>query len=200
MDFNFIIKRALAIFTKPKDEWEVIKNENMSVKDLFLKYAIILAAIPAVAGLIGYTLIGISFGYGTFRMPFARGLTWAIFTYVLSLGGAFLLGFIIDTLAPSFGAKKDLNQSMKVVIFAYTATWLGGVFYLIPSLSILGALIGIYTLVLLYMGMKRIKEVPQEKMVGYYVVTLIVSIAVYIVMGLIVGAVAFGSAAAAYKF
>lgn len=195
MDFNAIIKRAIAIITKPKDEWEVIKNETMTIADMYLKYAVILAAIPAIAGFIGWVAIGKSIGFGTFRIPPGRALIWAILTYVLSLAGVYIFALIIDALAPSFGSKKDMNRSMKVTVFSYTAAWLGGIFYLIPALTIIGALVGIYTLVLLYMGMKSLKEVPQDKMVGYYVVSLIVALVVFFLIGFIASRIAFGAAA-----
>jgi len=166
MDFNAIIKRVIAIITKPKEEWEVIKNENMTIADMYMKYALILAAIPAIAGFIGWVAIGRSLGFGTFRIPAGRALIWAILLYVLSLVGVYILAVIIDALAPSFGSKKDMNRSMKVTVFSYTAAWIGGIFNLIPALAIIGAIAGIYTLVLLYIGMKSLKEVPQDKMVG----------------------------------
>ena len=195
MDFNAIIKRVIAIITKPKAEWEVIKNENMTIADMYLKYAIVLAAIPAIAGFIGWVAIGKSFGFGTIRIPVGRGLIWAILTYALSLAGVYIFALIIDALAPSFGAKKDMNRSMKVTVFSYTAAWIGGIFNLIPALIILGAIAGIYTLVLLYMGMKSLKEVPQDKMVGYYVVSLIVALVVFFLIGFLASTVAFGAAA-----
>ena len=47
---NFkLIERAKAILLSPKTEWDVIANEPASVTTLYRKYAMILAAIPAVA-------------------------------------------------------------------------------------------------------------------------------------------------------
>lgn len=193
MDFNAIIKRVIALVTSPKTEWEKIKNEPMTTADMFIKYAIILAAIPAIAGFIGYSVIGISFGFGTVRVPVGTSLVWAILTYILSLAGVFVMALIIDALAPSFGAQKDMNRSLKVVLFSYTATWVAGILYIIPSLAILVGLVSLYTLYLLYVGMEILKEPPKEKLMGYFVVSLVVAIVVYFVIGLIVSRVAFGS-------
>ena len=52
---------------------------TLTIADMFMKYAVILAAIPAVAGFIGYVVIGMSFGgLGTFRWPLGTALVWAI--------------------------------------------------------------------------------------------------------------------------
>jgi len=196
MDFNAIIKRVIAIITKPNDEWQVIKNETMSTADMFSKYAIILAAIPAIAGFIGYGLIGISFGFGTFRIPLGRCLIWAIFMYALSLVGVYLTAFIMDALAPSFGSQKDMNRSLKVVIFSWTPVWIAGIFYIIPSLAMIVWIASIYALFLLYTGMRSLKEPPQDKLMGYFIVTLVINVVVLFLVGFIVSTIAFGSARA----
>lgn len=194
MDFNAIIKRAMGILTKPNDEWKVIKGETATVQDLFLKYAIILAAIPAIAGFLGWILIGRSFLGITVRAPFGNSILWAIFSYVFSLAGVFLLGFIIDALAPSFGSKKDLVVSMKVAVYAYTAMWVAGVFYLIPNISFLAFIGGLYGLFLLYTGIRDLKEPPQEKAVGYFVATIVIALVISVIIGMLVTLIAFGSA------
>jgi hypothetical protein len=186
-----LVLRAKNVMFSPASEWEVIKQESITVGELFLKYAVILAAIPAIAGFIGYSLFGISLGYISYHVPVGAGILWAVLTYVLSLVGVYIIAFIIDALAPSFGSAKDMTASLKVVVFAYTPSWVVGILYVIPSLSILVALAGIYALVLMYMGLQRVKNVPKDKMVGYFVVILIVAIVVYIIIGVIVSGIAF---------
>lgn len=195
MDFNAIIKRVVAIITKPNDEWGNIKNESMTIADMFVKYAIILAAIPAIAGFLGNLLIGRSVLGFTIRIPFFRSFAWALVMYVLSLVGVYVLAFIIDVLAPSFGSQKDLVNSMKVAVFASTAVWVAGILYIVPALSILVLIAGLYSLYLLFLGIKIVKNPPQDKAAGYFVVVIIVSIIVNFLIGVIASVVAFGSAA-----
>jgi hypothetical protein len=192
MDFNAIIKRVIAIITKPNDEWEVIKNETMTVGDMFTKYAIWLAIIPAVAGFIGNALIGTSVMGFNVKWPISNALTWAIVMYVMQLVGIFVLGFIIDALATTFGAQKDLVSSMKVAVFASTATWVAGILYIIPALGILVMIAALYSLYLLYLGIKIVKNPPQDKAMGYFIVVLIVDIVVFFLIGFITTTVAVG--------
>ena len=107
------------------------------------------------------------------------------------LVSVYVLGWIIDALAPSFGSTKDLIASLKVAVYSYTAAWVGGIFHILPYLSFLAALISIYSLVLLYMGLKRVKTVPDDKMIGYFVVIIVVAIILYFIIGAIIAAVAF---------
>ena len=172
-----IVERVKKILLGPKEEWEVIKQESTTVQNLFTQYAVFLAAIPAIAGLIGFG----GFGLGS-------SFNWAIVTYVLSLVATFALGYIIDAFAPTFGSTKDLTSSMKVSVYASTASWVGGIFNLIPSLSFVSFFAGIYTLFLMYWGLKSIKEVPEDKMVGFFITVIVVSI----VLSMIIGAITSG--------
>ncbi len=185
-----VVKRTTNILLTPKAEWQVIQNEPLTVAGIFTKYAMVLAAIPALAGFIGYSLVGVSLPFfGTFRYSVVRGLSWAILSYALSLVGALLVALVVNSLAPSFGGEKDLVASAKAVVFGYTAAWVGGIFAIVPSLSILAALAGVYSLVLLWMGMKALKEVPIGKMAGYFAVTLIVALPLFFVIRWVAAAV-----------
>jgi hypothetical protein len=188
-----LVDRAKNIILNPSKEWEVIKLESISNSDLFTKYALILAAIPAVCGFIGYSVFTASAGIFSYRLSVSSSLTWAILTYILTLGSVYLLAFIIDALAPTFGCSKDLNSALKVVVFSYTPAWVLGIFNLFPVLGIIAALGGIYSLILLYMGLEKVKSVPKEKMVPYFIVTLIVAIIVYFIIGAIVNRIIFTS-------
>ncbi len=187
-----IIERIKNILLSPAIEWETIKKEDHMISDLFTQYALKLAAIPVISGFIGFTLFGFSYGFGSYRSPFGPNLKWAISMYVMSIIGVYILAYIIDILAPTFGSKKHLPTSMKIVVFAYTAAWVGGIFNLIPALSILGVIANIYSFVLLYKGLQIVKEVPQNKMLGYFVAVIIASIIVYGITGAIITKIAFG--------
>ena len=188
-----LVERAKNILITPKTEWEVIKNEQSSVSDLFTKYAMILALIPVIATFIGHSLIGISLGpFGSYKIPVSNGLIYAVVYYIFSLAGVYLVAFIIDALAPSFGSTKDMSASLKVAVYSYTAAWIAGIFGIIPILGILGIL-GLYSLYLMYLGLKIVKDTPQDKLVGYLVVVIIIAIVIYFIIGMIVTAIALPS-------
>jgi hypothetical protein len=197
MDFNAIIKRVTAILTKPKEEWDVIKNETMSVADMYTKYAIIVAAIPALAGFIGFALIGISTPFGSIRMPIGSALLWAILQYAFTLGAPYLLAIILDALAPNFGAQKDMNLALKIAIFSATAAWVSGVLLIIPTLGVIALIAGgIYSMFLLYMGIQKLKEVPQDKLMGFVIILLVVNAVILFLIDFLVKRITFGAGAA----
>ncbi len=182
-----IVNRAKNIIMKPSAEWEAIRLEPMTIAEMFKGYVMILAAIPAIAGFIGNVLVGTSmFGTHT-RMAFGTGIVYAILTYGFSLLSVYVIGLIIDYLAPTFGVQKDKAGSIKVAAFAYTPAWLAGIFGIIPMLSVLG-IVGLYSLYLLWVGLRIVKEVPQDKMLGYYLLVIVLAIVYSVVAGMIIGA------------
>ena len=186
MDFAKLIERVKGIVLSPKTEWETIAAEPADVKSLFTGYAMILAAIPAVCGLIGSTVIGMSLPIvGTIRTPIAAALVQLVLVYVLGLVVIYVVALIVDALAPTFDGQKNAIQALKLVVYSSTPVWLAGVFALIPVLSVLGILAALYGLYLLYIGLAPLMKNPQDKSLGYTAL-IIVS---YIVPAIIVSAV-----------
>jgi hypothetical protein len=179
-----IVDRAKNMILQPKAEFQVIDGETHTVKDLYLNYAMILAAIPAVAGFIGFSIIGLGGVLSQYRIPIASGIAMMIVKYLLSLASVYVLALIIDALAPNFGSQKNFMQALKLVIFSMTAAWLAGVFSILPALSILGIL-GLYSLYVLYLGLPILMKTPEDKVIPYFVVILIVAVVVNVVIGVL---------------
>jgi len=186
-----LVDRVKNILITPKTEWEVIKNEQSSTADMFTKYAMILAVIPVIATIIGFSIIGVSFGFGVaFKWPFSSSLLHGVVSYILNLVSIYVIALIIDALAPSFGSTKNLDASLKVVLYSYTASFVAGIFMIIPMLSWLALLVSLYSFYLMYLGLKIVKDTPEDKLAGYLVVTILISIVIYVVIGFIVNAIA----------
>ena len=188
-----LVERVKNIILKPKDEWQVIVGETTTVKDLYLTYAMILAAIPAVAGFIGMCFIGYSFLGTTVRVGVVTGVAGMIVQYLLALGSVYVPALIIDALAPNFGGEKNFIQAFKVAVYSATAAWLAGIFSIIPALSILGIL-GLYSLYLLFVGLPILMKAPAEKALGYTVVVIVCAFVIGVIVAVISGAVIGGAA------
>ena len=182
-----IVERVKNLILQPKQEWQKIDGESHTVQSLFTNYVMILAAIPAVCGFIGLSLIGIGVFGATYRVPIASGVAHMVVQYLMSLGMVYLMALIIDALAPTFSSAKDFNQALKVAAFMPTAAWIAGVFSIIPALGIIGALLSLYSLYLLFVGLPILMKTPQEKAIPYCVVVIIAAIVITGVIAAIIG-------------
>jgi hypothetical protein len=106
----------------------------------------------------------------------------------LSLAGVYVVAVIARWLAPQFGGRDDLVQALKLIAYAHTASWVGGLFYLIPPLSIVSLLLTLYGLYLLYLGAAPVMGVPAESAVTYTVALIITVIVVFVLIGFITSA------------
>lgn len=184
-----LVDRAKSIILSPKEEWPKIAAEPGTVKDVFLKYAVPLAAIGPVAGLIGGQVFGLG-GFGfSWKPSIGTALSMAIGSYVLSLVSLFIVAWIANFLSPKFGGQDSFEKAFKLCAYSFTAAWIVGIIGLIPSLGILG-LLGLYSLYLLYVGATPMMGVPSDKAAGYTAVTVIAAIVLNLVAGAIIGAMA----------
>ena len=183
-----MITRVKEIITNPKKEWLVIAGENTPHAKVFMGYVLPLSLIPAIAAFIGYGLIGYSV-LGVHLHSVSWGIRHAIVQWISMVGGIYVTAYVVNFLAENFGAKKDFDKAFSLVAYSYTPLFIGGIFYILPSLYILAGLAGLYGLYLLYIGMQPMMNAPAEKNAGYFVVSLIVTIVVSAILLAVLGAV-----------
>jgi hypothetical protein len=177
-----IVERVKAILLTPKSEWLVIERESGDPAFLFMNYVAILAAIPALCGFIGLSLIGI--------VGIGAGLVFAIVQYLLAFVFAYVLGLIIDALAPTFEAQKNPANALKLAVYSMTPGWVAGIFLLIPVVGFLAFILGLYGFYLLWVGLPLLMKGPEEKAIGYTAAAAICAIIITIVIRWAVGMVA----------
>lgn len=187
-----IFERAKQMILKPKETWQAIKGETNSVPWLFINYAAPLALIPAVATLIGLSIVGIKMPGGHLaRAPFAEALAAGVVGYAFHLLGIYAGGWVVNFLAPHFNSRQDLNSAVKLVVYSMTPAWLVGIFSIFPALGIL-QIFGLYGVYLIYVGLPVLLDTPQEK-AGWYTALIIVSaILISVILSILVGGAVYG--------
>jgi hypothetical protein len=186
-----LIERAKNIIISPATEWEVIKKEDTNFQQIITNYVIPMALIPAVASFIGYALIGKSIPFVGVTKGISWGISYALVGFLGSLLAVFISTHVIDLLAPSFNSEKNLDKSARLVAYSFTPSWVGGILMIIPSISWLGGLFGLYGIYLLYLGIRPMKETPEDKSVIYLIVSLLVIFAVYFILSAILSSILF---------
>lgn len=184
-----LVDRAKAMLMQPRAEWPRVAAETTEPTKVLTGYVIPLALIGPVASLIGMQIFGINAVIATIRPSFGTSLGMAVTSFVMTIVGVFVLAFIANWLSPKFGGRDNFPAAFRLVAYAMTASWIGGIFGLVPALAIIGLLFGLYTLYLLYLGSAPVMGVPEDKKLGYTVVTILAAIALYIVVGIVTAAI-----------
>lgn len=172
-----LVERAKNIIVTPKTEWDAVSAEEPNIQQILLGYVLPLALIPTIAVIIGWGLIGI-FGFTSVTYGIAMGLVQLITAFLSVL----LTAFVIDLLAPSFGSQKNMGRAVQLVAYSMTPVWIAGILNILPSIGWLAGLIGLYGLYLMYLGLAPIMKTPEDKKIGYLIVSIIILIVVYFVI------------------
>lgn len=183
-----LVDRVKNILLTPQAEWDKIAAEPADLNKLYLGYVLPLAALAAVCGFIGMSVLGVS-GFGiTYRVPLLAGLVGAVLQVGMGLAGVYIMAMITNALAPNFGSTPDPMQAHKLSAYGSTAGFLAGVFAIIPALAALG-IVGLYSLVLIFIGLPRLMKTPEDKRIGYFATIVVVDIVVMVVISVVLGAV-----------
>jgi hypothetical protein len=181
-----LIDRVKKILLSPKTEWPVIEPEPTTIAELYKSYAIPLLAFSALMSFLRLSVIGISIGFGSIRMPFGTGLVSMVFNFIMGLVGLFLFGLIIDFLAPTFSGQRDQRQALKTAAYTYTPAAVGSVLGLLPGLgTLLQFVAALYAIYILYLGLPLMMRSPREKAVGYTAATIICAILAGVVLAVV---------------
>ena len=178
-----IIERAKNMIVTPKTEWPVISSESTTAQQVVMTYVLPLALADAAAAFIGHGFL--SGGH----MSVSWGIYSAILVFVSCILSVFIAAFVVDALAPSFGSEKNFDRSARLVAYGFTPSLVGGLLAIYPPIAIIGSLFGLYGIYLWYLGLGPMKNTPEDKKAIYLIVTVVILIAIWIVVGLILAAI-----------
>ena len=180
-----IAERVKRICLSPDTEWPVIAGESAPLAALLTAYVLPLAALSAIGAFVSAAMAGLGL------------MTWfglLVTSLLMSLVGVVVLSFVIEALAPTFGAEKSTVRAGNVAAYSPTAAWVAGIVQFVPIVGgLIAALGALYSLYLLYVGLLRVMKSPPDKAVVYTAVVVVVVIVIGFVVNLVAGALGLGA-------
>ncbi|MGE3250764.1 MAG: Yip1 family protein [Hyphomonadaceae bacterium] len=181
---EFILSRAYGLLKDPKAEWEQIKAEETNAVSLMLGYVAPLAAVPALAGMIGQLV----FGLGLYGTP-SQIIVGAVVTFLVFTALIYFLGLMTNAIAENFEAEKNELAALKVAAYSPTPAFLLGALSLWPPLwwaPLIGLAIAAF---LLYRGLPPLMKCPPERALSYSATIIAAGLIALIVLGLLTSCV-----------
>jgi hypothetical protein len=174
MDIQKMLERVKGILLKPEQEWEKIKTEQTTNKELILYYVLPFAAVAALISLIVV--------WSNTYLGFGLVLRFAVLQLVLPIIAVIVAAVVINELAETFNSEKDLNNAFKLVAYAYTPALLVSIITSISwTLSFLG-LLGLYGVYLLWVGLPVMMKTPEDKRLVYIIAAVVVILLVNVII------------------
>ncbi len=180
-----IIERIKNILLSPKTEWDVINQEEETLNNIAVKYVLIIALIPSIATAIGYSNFTIEI-MGQKISTNVSPISLFLKNYITSIISFYICTYVVDALASNFNSEKNINKSAQLVAYSFTASWIAGIFSLIPILSFL-SIVGLYSIYLFYIGLPKLKKTPEDKILPYMLVSALVIIGINLAIGFALG-------------
>jgi hypothetical protein len=184
------LRRIVSLIFRPTAEWDLIAGEKTTVDSLLRSYILPLALLAPVATVIGMTTFDRAWdpvhGY---LVPSDRILATGATTYFATVGSIFALATIFVVIAPMYGGARDYLAALKVATYGAIPVMLAGATLLLPVMAIV-TLVGLcHTLVLLWIGVQRVLNVPRGAQVEFVGISLVLLTFVSVLIGAAAGAI-----------
>ncbi len=181
---QYLLERCKLVLLNPTGCWSQLKDDSTPVLELLKRLYLPLAVLAALCSIVGLTVFGISVPFfGTFRPGLLTLLSQAITTIALSVAGLFLSSLVFERLAPYFGGTAPFRRSFSLLAHAAIPSLLGQALMLIPSLGVLGMIVGgLFSLYLVFCGFSSMLDIPGEKRVAFIITALVTLIIIQAIL------------------
>jgi len=161
--------RVMDLIIKPRLVWEEVRNEEVSLRDLYFRFTALVLILPWISWLVGKCFVGerVLFA-GVVRWPFLRALFVGLFLYLLCLALIYALSWIAKGLAVLLGFDLNISKASRLTSYALVPAMVGGVLLVVPGLEPVWGLLSLYGAFLLYQGGVAF-DVPLDKRVPFFV-------------------------------
>ena len=170
--------RARRVLLEPRQEWAVVAPESATLGSIYKGFLLPMAAIGPIAATVGTIISGGQHSSlsGTYTISVIDAVTSGVLEYGLNLGAMYLLALTIAKVGEGMGSQGNVVQALKVAAYGSTPYWLGGIVAILPKLSPLGILAGLYSCRLFALGLVPVMKAPEGKAGVYTLVTSVVGI------------------------
>lgn len=181
-----LLSHAFGLFSQPTEEWSSIRKEHETPRRVYVAYVVILAVIAPVCAYISTAHFGWTIGgERLIKLTHMSAMQLSVLAYIAMLIGVFALGYGINWMAKTYGAKEEYVPSNGIALAAYSCTpmFLVGFILLYPS-PLLNALVFLvatcYGAWLLQRGLAVVMGIDGQQAVMYAVSILTVAMVILV--------------------
>lgn len=191
MDIAPLLARVKAILLHPAEAWPRIAAEAQTPAGLYRRHVLLLAALPPVFGFVRESLIGRHTLGMVLRDPVVEGLWRMVLGYLANLLMVYVVALVVQALAPTFEARKDPIQALKLVAHAWTPVWIAGIATIFPGwIGVPVAVAGLaYAVYLFYLGLPHTMHNPRERSLGFAATSAVLAVLLTWILAALLAAV-----------
>ena len=167
----------------PRTEFARIAAGDITTSRIYTGFVMPLALLDALVGFIHVSIVGTTEPVsGAVRASIAGGLLTAMLVFVFGLLGICTVAWVIDVLAPFFGAVPNRRLASATAAYASTPIWLATILVPFPTVwAPVEVLAVIYHTWLLYLGLSVLMRAARDRVLGYATTIVLCTILLEIV-------------------
>lgn len=186
MEIKQIIERVRGVLAEPKREFVTILKEDQRKTRLFLNYVLPLLVLYAITTYIGNVL----FGAVTIRQGSGIVIKSIIHGMLVQIATLYIGGIIINEVLPLFHVPKNGRKTFALLAYTLTPIYISMILAgLLPGLSKLIYLLGLYSILLFWFGAESLIEMPQERRQLFVPLSFLMIILLYLAIRVVLGAI-----------
>lgn len=163
-----LVGRIIRMITATREEWGRIEPEPATVPGLITGWAVPLALIPALTAIVTLGVIGSGVpGLAVVKLPLLNTVVMAGVQFALLVAMTWVMGQVINALAPNFGGTQNPVQAMKVAAYSGTAACAFSVLQIVPFLGIVAIVGLVLSVFALHAGLPVLMKSPLERTLGF---------------------------------
>jgi hypothetical protein len=186
-----LVERVKTVITDPSGCWATVSADGRDAKTLFKEYAVPMAVIGGLAGVIGSFVSGLAslVGVGIILLQFLSAV-------IMTCAAGFVAAFIATKIASLLGGDVTLDKAYSWYLHASMVSFVGGLAVVIPALGgLVGFVAAIAMIYWAWQGIPSMINVPVEKRVLFLIGTIVVNFVALVLLSLVFGSFLIGSGA-----
>lgn len=156
-----LLLRAKNIFLSPQREWQVIRDEAATRRDILFRYVAVLALIPPVAAVAERYTFGRGVVGNTVHSPLGYVLAANIVWYFVIMANMIITAAIISAFVAPKGTRWVSLPGLQLASYSFTPVFTVSILTIVPRMNWLLYPAILYSLYLLYSGIRSMTAAGQ---------------------------------------
>lgn len=181
------ISNMIGLFTNPAQAWSELGKKNPTAIEVYLKHILWVSLIPVVSLYFGVTKNGWTLVGKTQTLTVESAFMLSFAFYFALLVGIGILAYCVKWMENTFGAKSDFGKCLLFSTMTATPMYLAGLIGVFPEVWTVFSVLMValtYTVYLLYSGVYRFMDIPEER--GFIYSSSILTVGLCMLVGLII--------------
>lgn len=168
----------------PLSEWQAIKDESATYKDILFRYVAVLAVIPPAAAIAGRYLLDRKISNSAIQSSFGYIAFTNLLWYCMYVLNVVIAGAVITAIITTPESRWSGVKGFKIAAYSFTPFFIVGLIAVFPKMGWIVYVAILYSICLLYQGIVNLSSAGRTRAAGYAVASFLSAAVIVGVMNL----------------